>query len=132
MTDGVMILLIFGLIALLGGGTTALALLIARRVRVCKERAYTGETTGTVVRVRPGSTERPTVVYVRYEVDGMTYECHETVKLSSEPIRLGRVPVGQRKRGKIPSRMGSAVRVAYLPTDPSKAILADNKGLMNV
>ena len=38
MSDGIMILLIFGLIALLGGGTTALVLLIAKRVREIKER----------------------------------------------------------------------------------------------
>ena len=132
MSDGVMILLIFGLIALLGGGTTALVLVIAKRVRAHKEQAYTGATTGTIVRVRPGSTDRPTVVYVRYEVDGTEYECHETVKLTSEAIKLGPIPIGQRKRGKIPSSVGDTVRVAYLPTDPSKAILSDNKGLMNV
>ena len=132
MSDGIMIILIFGLIALLGGGTTALVLLVAKRVRARKEQTYTGSTTGIVVRVRPGSTDRPTVVYVRYEVNGTAYECHETVKLTSEPIKLGPVPVGQRKRGKIPSSVGSEVRVAYLPDDPSKAILSDNGGLMNV
>ena len=51
------------------------------------------------------------------------------MKLSSELIRLGPVPIGQRKRGKIASREGSLVRVAYLPEDPSRAILADNTGL---
>lgn len=131
MSDGVMILLIFGLIALLGGGTTALVLVISKRARAHKEQAYTGATTGTIVRVRPGSTDRPTVVYVRYEVDGTEYECHETVKLTSEAIKLGPIPIGQTKRGKIPSSVGDVVRVAYLPTDPSKAILTDNKGLMN-
>lgn len=131
MSDGVMILLIFGLIALLGGGTTALVLVISKRVRAHKEQTYTGATTGTIVRVRPGSTDRPTVVYVRYEVDGTEYERHETVKLTSEAIKLGPIPIGQTKRGKIPSSVGDVVRVSYLPTDPSKAILTDNKGLMN-
>ena len=55
MSDGVMILLVFALIALLGGGTTALVLLIARRARARKERAYTAETVGTVVRVPPAA-----------------------------------------------------------------------------
>lgn len=131
MSDGVMILLIFGLIALLGGGTTALVLVISRRVRAHKEQTYTGATTGTIVRVRPGSADRPTVVYVRYEVDGTEYECRESVKLTSEAIKLGPIPIGQTKRGKIPSSVGDVVRVSYLPTDPSKAILTDNKGLMN-
>lgn len=131
MSDGVMILLIFGLIALLGGGTTALVLVITKRVRAHKEQIYTGATAGTIVRVRPGSTDRPTVVYVRYEVDGTEYERRETVKLTSEAIKLGPIPIGQTKRGKIPSSVGDTVRVSYLPTDPSKAILTDNKGLMN-
>ena len=33
---------------------------------------------------------------------------------------------------KIATRVGSQVRVAYLPDDPSKAILSDNGSLMNV
>ena len=131
MSDDIMILLIFGLIALLGGGTTALVLLIAKRVRAKKEREYTGEAVGTVVRFRMGGIDRPSSVCVRYEVDGRTYECRETVKLKSELIKIGPVPIGQRKRGKIAMRVGSKVRVAYLPSDPSKAILADNTGLMN-
>ena len=131
MSDDIMILLVFGLIALLGGGTTALVLLVAKRVREKKEREYTGEAVGTVVRFRPGGVERPASVYVRYEVDGRAYECRETVKLKSEPIKIGPVPVGQRKTAKIATRMGGRVRVAYLPSDPSKAILSDNAGLMN-
>lgn len=131
MSDDIMILLVFGLIALLGGGTTALVLLIAKRVRAKKEREYTGEAVGTVVRFRMGGIDRPSSVCVRYEVDGRTYECRETVKLKSELIKIGPVPIGQRKRGKIATRVGSKVRVAYLPSDPSKAILAGNAGLMN-
>ena len=131
MSDGAMILIIFGLIALLGGGTTAIVLLVAKRVRAHKERTYTGQTVGTIVRVRPGSVDRPTTVYVRYEVGGVTYERRETVKLTSEAIKLGHIPIGQRKRGKIASREGSLVRVAYLPEDPSRAILADNTGLVS-
>lgn len=131
MNDGVMILIIFGLIALLGVGATALVLVIAKRVRANKERTYTGETVGTVVRVCPGGVDRPAAVYVCYEVDGQTYECCETVKLKSEFIKIGPIPIGQRKRGKIASRVGCAVRVAYLPSGPSKAILADNGGLVN-
>ena len=51
---------------------------------------------------------------------------------TSELVKLGPIPIGQRKRGKIASRVGSQVRVAYLPEDPSRAILADNSGLVNV
>ena len=54
------------------------------------------------------------------------------MKLASELVKLGPIPIGQRKRGKIASRVGSQVRVAYLLEDPSRAILADNSGLVNV
>ncbi|MDM8245587.1 hypothetical protein QUW40_03125 [Collinsella tanakaei] len=131
MSDGTMILLIFGLIALLGGGTTALALFIARRVREKKEREYTCEIVGTVVRFRRGGIDRPASVCVRYEVDGQIYECCETVKLRSEPIKIGSVLIGQRKTAKIATHVGARVRVAHLPNDPSKAILADSTGLLN-
>ena len=61
----------------------------------------------------------------------MLYECHKTVKLRSGPIKAGSVSIGQRKIAKIATRVGGRVRVAYLPSDPSKAILAENMGLMN-
>lgn len=132
MSDGAMILLVFGLIILPVGGMTAIVLLIVKRIRAHRERTYTGRTVGTIVRVRPGNIDRPTIVYVRYEVDGTAYECHETVKLTNKAIRIGPIPIGQRKLGKIPSRVGCTVPVAYLPEDPSKAILVGNSGLMNV
>lgn len=119
MSDGVMILLIFGLIALLGGGTTALVLVITKRVRAHKEQIYTGATTGTIVRVRPGSTDRPTVVYVRYEVDGTEYERRETVKLTSEAIKLGPFPLGRPSAERSPQAW--ATRCAcrtFRPTPP--------------
>ena len=36
------------------------------------------------------------------------------------------------KASKISPRLGSTVRMAYLSAHPSKAIFADNKGLMKV
>ena len=58
-------------------------------------------------------------------------ECSETVELGSGPIKIGSGPIGQRKTGKIATHVGSRARVAYLPGDPPKTTLADNKGLMN-
>ena len=131
MSDGIMILLVLAPIALLGGGTTTLTLFIARRIREKREREYACETVGTVVRFRRGGIDRPASVCVRYEVDGQIYECCETVKLRSEPIKIGHVTIGQRKTAKIATRVGGQVRVAFLPSDPSKAILADSTGLLN-
>lgn len=68
---------------------------------------------------------------VRYETDGQICKRRETVELRSEPINAGPVPIGQRKTARIATHAGSLVRVAYLPSDPSKAILAGNTGPMN-
>lgn len=130
MSDGTMVLLIFGLIVLVGAGIPVLVIVLVRRSRARKEQAYTGLTVGTVVRRRYGGGHHSTVVWVRYEVDGVAYECREGVAMASEAIKVGPVPIGQRKVARIPSKEGSRVRVAYLPEDPSKAILADNQGLM--
>ena len=53
------------------------------------------------------------------------------MNVRSELIKVGPIPMGQRKTAKIAARVGGQVRVAYLPGDPSKAILAGNTGLKN-
>ena len=130
MGDGIMIILIFALIALMGGGLAAAIILGTKWSRARKERAYTGETTGVVERIRSHGVDRPTVAYVRYRVDGAEYTFHETLKVKSNAIKLGAVPIGQRKTYVLDCALGSTVRVNYLPSDPSRAILTDNRGVM--
>lgn len=106
LSDGVMILLVFGMIAFLGGGT--------------------------VVRFGPGGIDCPVSMCVRHEVDGQAYERRETVKLEKRAHhgrprahRPAKDRQGRHTRGQL------GARVAYLPSDPSKTTLADNTGLMN-
>ena len=67
------------------------------------------------MRRRNGGSEHPTVVWVRYEVDGVAYERHESVRLTSKAITVW--SHWAEKVEKIPSELGYTVRVAYLPTD---------------
>lgn len=76
LSDDAMILLVFGMIAFLGGGT--------------------------VVRLRRGSIDRPATAYVRYEVDGKTFACRETVKLRSEPIKPVPYPRASARPARLP------------------------------
>lgn len=130
MSDGIMIILIFALIALMGAGLAAAIILGTKWSRACKERAYTGETTGVVERIRSYGVDRPSVAYVRYRVDGVDYTFRETLKVRSSAIKLGPVPIGRRKTYVLDCSLGSTVRVNYLPSDPSRAILTDNRGVM--
>ena len=130
MSDGIMIILIFALIALMGGGLAAAIILGTKWSRARKERSYTGETTGVVERIRSYGVDRPSVACVRYRVDGAEYTFRETLKVKSSAIKLGSVPIGQRKTYVLDCAPGSTVRVSYLPSDPSRAILTDNRGVM--
>lgn len=71
-------------------------------------------------------------VRVSYTVDGKTYSLTESVKLVSKTIRLGPIPIGQKKEPKLPTtEVGGRVAVCYDPEAPQKAFLRDNQGLMN-
>lgn len=82
------------------------------------------------VRIRGG--EFPFLATVKYSVDGIEYEFVEDLKLKSMMIKLGPIPIGQRKVPVMPnSNVGDRVAVCYDPQDPSKAHLRDNVGIMN-
>lgn len=132
MSDGMVIVIIFAVIALMGGGLAAAIVLCIKWSRTRKERSYTGETMGVVERIRPGGSDRASYAYVRYCVDGVEYTLRESLKLNSALIKLGPIPIGQRKTYVLGCSVGSTVRVSYLPSDPSRAILTDNRGIMNV
>lgn len=98
----------------------------------------TAPAVGTVVKVKRGGLERPTVIWVSYQAEGGEYTLHETMKLKSEWIRLGKFPIGQRKTAKLRNLeggyadTGTRVRVLYNPDKPQMAYLPDNVGFMNV
>lgn len=90
------------------------------------------ETIGTIVEVKDRGINHPNVITVRYEAGGIEYQITETVKLKSEPIKIGFLPIGQRK---IPvmgnTAVGTEVVVVYDPDCPEKGKLRDNIGKIN-
>ncbi|MDO4572805.1 MAG: DUF3592 domain-containing protein [Clostridia bacterium] len=91
----------------------------------------TASTEGRVIRLRSRSLDFPTVVTVQYEAGGQSYELSESLKLKSSPVKLGFLPIGQRKTPRISARVGSAVRVSYNPEKPQEAYLPENTGRIN-
>lgn len=87
---------------------------------------------GTVKQVSSKGLDFPTMITVRYQVDGKYHEVTESITLKSKIIKLGFLPVGQRK---IPvmgdTAVGSAALVNYNPNNPAEAYITKNVGRMN-
>lgn len=96
------------------------------------KKKCTAVTMGTIVERRDLGFERPIVIKVQYVVDGKTYAINDTLKYRREAIKLGFLPIGQRKVPKLENnQVDTSVRVAYNPEHPDMAYLPDNKGIMN-
>lgn len=132
MTDGQMIAIFFAALFLGVPAVVAVVLLLVRRGRARRMEAYTGRSPGVIVGLVSHGLGQATVARVRYEVGGQAFELEEPLALRSEAIRLGPVPVGQRKTPKLGAvAPGGRVEVAYLPDDPARALIVGNDGLMN-
>jgi hypothetical protein len=93
----------------------------------------TAQTTGSVKSVKTKGQDFPTIITVTYDVNGYSYEVSESIKLKSEPIKLGFLTVGQKRVLQLGNTsVGSAVRVMYNPNNPGEAFLPDNTGIANV
>ena len=86
------------------------------------------ETNGTVIELKLKGIDSPAVVVVEYEVDGKTYTIKETLKLKSETIKLGFLPIGQRKVPKVKCEKGEQVIVIYDEKKPQKGHIKGNDG----
>lgn len=88
---------------------------------------------GKVKALKSKGLERPTVITVEYQVNGNYYEVSESVKLRSEIIKLGFLPIGQKR---IPvmgnASVGSDAEVNYNPRNPSEAFITKNIGKFNI
>ena len=91
------------------------------------------EATGTIIDLRVKGLDFPTIITVQYAVNDELYEIKESIKLKSEAIKIGFLPIGQKR---VPvmgeTRVGTKVRVLYDPEEPGTAYLPDNKGKANV
>ena len=90
-------------------------------------------TNGIVIDLKNKGLDFPTIVTVEYEVLGVFYQISESIKYRSEFIKIGFLPIGQKKIPKLGSTVvGSSVRVSYNPDNPDVAYLPDNIGKINV
>lgn len=91
------------------------------------------ETVGKITNLKIKGQDFPTVITVSYTVDSEVYSITESVKLKSEKIKIGFLPIGQKRVPILGStRVGSTVRVKYNPQNPQEAFLPDNVGKANV
>lgn len=86
------------------------------------------ETNGIVVdlKIREIST-----VTVEYEVENKKYIIKESLKLKSEAIKIGFLPIGQRTVPKVKCEKGGTVVVVYDEKKPQNGHIKGNDGIMN-
>lgn len=96
------------------------------------KKRCTAETDGTVMNIQGKGSEGLTVITVEYEVKNQKYQIKESIKLKSTVIRIGFLPIGQRKTLRMPNTfIGGKAVVLYNPENPQEAYLRDNVGIMN-
>ena len=86
---------------------------------------------GLVVENKSNGINQPTIVKVEYEVYGQIYELKEIVKVKTETVKWGLLSIGQRRVPVIDCREGSTVTVLYDETNPSRARIEGNTGLVS-
>lgn len=99
-----------------------------------QRKKCTAQTRGKIINKRSLGVNQPTMIYVRYEVDGTSYEFFETMKYGTEVATIGKnIPIGQKSKPKLGStEIGKRVNVNYNPKKPEMAYLTDNVGIVDV
>ncbi len=127
-----MILLIFGLLVFIPVSIVTAVILTYKYRRNQKKKLYSGITKGRIDKIKYGGLRQSDVIFVTYCVDGVEYHIKETAKLKIEAIRIGRIPIGQRKTYRLGNiSEGDAVTVQYDQRNPERAIIAENDGAIN-
>lgn len=83
---------------------------------------------GIIIEFRLRGVGSSSVITVAYEAGGVAYSVTESVRMKSETIRLGPIPIGQRQvpvMGAVEE--GTKVTVIYDPKDPRKAVIGENR-----
>ena len=84
---------------------------------------------GCVKEMKVKGQDFPTMISVEYQVAGNRYVVTESLKFKSEKIKLGFLPIGQKR---VPimgnTAVGSIAAVNYNPNNPSEAYIVGNLG----
>lgn len=131
LSDGAMIVLIFGGIVLIPFVTVLIVLAAAKKRRKRKYEKYRGMVLGTVTWIRPGGIDHPSVIHAVYHVNGKEYQIKETAKLKSRTIKVGKIPVGQKKSFVMGAvAQGDQIWIRYDERRPERAIICGNDGVV--
>lgn len=131
LSDGLAVLVSFAALALISTAIVLGILAASRSARKKKKQRYTGVTTGTVVNVERKGLDYPWVICASYRVDNISYKIKETAKLKTSSLKVGSVPIGQRKTFVLgPLKAGDPILVHYDEKNPQKAILYENDGVV--
>ena len=88
---------------------------------------------GRVREVKAKGQDFPTMISVEYQVNGRAYIVTESLKLKSEKVKLGFLPIGQKR---VPvmgnTAVGSAAAVCYNPSNPTEAFITHNIEKANI
>ena len=88
---------------------------------------------GCVKKIKVKGLGFPTMISVEYQVADNTYVVTESLKLKSEIIKLGFLPIGQKRVLAIGNTaVGSSATVSYNPNNPVEAFITHNIGKANV
>ena len=93
------------------------------------KKKYTAETTGTIVKSLLVSILDTPRLTVAYNVNGQDYTITENVTSRSEVIKLGFIPIGQRKILQVKKiKVGEELTIIYDAQNPKKAHIKGNDG----
>ena len=82
--------------------------------------------------IRVKGLEAPTMITVQFTIDQVDYQICESIKLKSKMIKIGFLPIGQKKIPVLPNPViGGYVKVNYNPENPKEAYIRDNIGIMS-
>lgn len=88
---------------------------------------------GCVKELKVKGQDFPTMISVEYQVAGNNYVITESLKLKSEKIKLGFLPIGQKRVPLMGNTVvGSSATVNYNPSNPAESYISDNTGAYNV
>ncbi|WP_290770781.1 hypothetical protein [Anaerofustis sp.] len=127
----IMIIIIFMMLVFVPTTTVFLIIIFSKKSRERKIKNYTGTAEETITNIVKRGIDSPWIIYASYNVDGIHYNIKETAKLKSNIIKVGKIPIGQRKTfimGFI--KKGNKIKIQYDENNPKKAIIADNNGII--
>ena len=97
------------------------------------KEACSAKIVGHICNTNIRGSEFPISISVEYYVDDKLYTITETIKYERKAVKIGAIPIGQKRVPKIGSiRNDSPTLVAYNPYNPQEAYLVENEGSDNI